>query len=544
MMSKTNKRTVLFAALVAGCAGVWTCFAGTLEIRFPEYDRDETLTDFPALVVLNEGAGGFSYDGFLSPAGYDLRFSNATETAELDYEIESWDAKGTSYVWVRVPEFTSNVLIRAYWGNPAAAEQPASCTNGAVWAAPFKGVWHLTPALADSTAYAADGDPASATTDLNGPVGRARRTGTGQNVEMTGSAAQLALTNTFTYSFWSKASYPTAGGMYIYQLQSGIGGQIGLICGYAQNAVQFYVGNSYTNYNGTLNPGAVSTIATPDGDWHHYAYSYDGAVWKGVRDGTVIFSTNMVFSLTRKQGTLLAHIGSSNVGDYFKGGVDELRVEDVGRSTNWIYACYLNQRRAMSKSVPVRFPEYDRSETLTNFPALVVLNEKRDGFSYDTFRSPAGYDLRFWDSTGTVSLDYEVETWNPLGNSYVWVRVSEFASNCTVRACWGNPEDAVQPASCTNGAVWPEPFRRVWHLTPELRDSTPYRIAATAPATADLRGPVGASARKTALNASIAPQGTCLQMAISNRFTFSFWAQTAVPATDKTYVYQLMTDLS
>jgi len=129
MMGKANKRVAFSAALVMGCVEVWHCFGGTMEIRFPGYDRDETLADFPALVALNEGVGGFSYGGFLSPLGYDLRFSNATETAELDYEIESWDTNGTSHVWVRIPEFTSNTMIRAYWGNLSATEQPVSCTK-------------------------------------------------------------------------------------------------------------------------------------------------------------------------------------------------------------------------------------------------------------------------------------------------------------------------------------------------------------------------------------------------------------------------------
>ncbi|MDD4018884.1 MAG: DUF2341 domain-containing protein, partial [Kiritimatiellae bacterium] len=292
MMGRANKRVAFLAALVTGCVGVWQCFAGTMEIRFPGYDRDETLADFPALVVLNEGDAGFSYDGFLSPLGYDLRFSNATETAELDYEIESWDPEGISHVWVRIPEFTSNVMIRAYWGNPAAAGQPASCTNGAVWSSPYKGVWHLSPSLADSTVYANNGyHPTNATLDVEGPVGRARQTGTGRNIRMSGASTHLALTNTFTYSFWSKASYPTAGGGYIYQFQSsGSGGQIGLICGYSQNTLQFYIGNNYTNYDGTGHPGAVSAITVQDGGWHHYAYSYDGAVWRGFRDGAPVFS--------------------------------------------------------------------------------------------------------------------------------------------------------------------------------------------------------------------------------------------------------------
>lgn len=107
---------------------VATAQAGHLAITFPGYDRDETLTNFPALVVFKNEVNGFSYGGFASPLGYDLRFSNITENVELDYEIESWDTNGSSYVWVKVPQFTSNCVVHAYWGRPARNSPPAAPT--------------------------------------------------------------------------------------------------------------------------------------------------------------------------------------------------------------------------------------------------------------------------------------------------------------------------------------------------------------------------------------------------------------------------------
>ena len=35
-------------------------------------------------------------------------------------------------------------------------------------------------------------------------------------------------------------------------------------------------------------------------------------------------------------------------GDLFKGGLDELRLETVGRSADWIKACYDDQRGALT----------------------------------------------------------------------------------------------------------------------------------------------------------------------------------------------------
>ncbi|MBN1674846.1 MAG: DUF2341 domain-containing protein, partial [Kiritimatiellae bacterium] len=139
-----------------------TVYARKLKIAFAGYTPPGggVLTNFPALVRLGEGLAGFRYDGFASPAGYDLRFMDATATTELAYEVETWDTNGESCVWVRVPRLAgADDYVRAYWGNPArAAAPPAYATDGSVWDAGFAGVWHLGETLADSSAYGNDGE--------------------------------------------------------------------------------------------------------------------------------------------------------------------------------------------------------------------------------------------------------------------------------------------------------------------------------------------------------------------------------------------------
>ena len=101
------------------------------EITFSGYKGTETLTNFPALVVLGPGTiTGFAYDD--SPdGGADLRFSDSTGLVELPYEIEQWNPAGKSYVWVRIPELVdANTSIWAYW-NRAGQTAPDYTTNGA-----------------------------------------------------------------------------------------------------------------------------------------------------------------------------------------------------------------------------------------------------------------------------------------------------------------------------------------------------------------------------------------------------------------------------
>ena len=56
------------------------------------------------------------------------------------------------------------------------------------------------------------------------------------------------------------------------------------------------------------------------------------------------------------------------------------------------------------------------------------------------------------------NLNYEIEQWNPAGNSYVWVQVPRFTNNCSVLAQWGGFTGSTAPAYTTNGATWSNGF--------------------------------------------------------------------------------------
>lgn len=103
-------------------------YAHKVRIAFPGYTRQETLTNFPALVKLGSHIKGFSYAGLASPVGSDLRFTETDGATPVAYEIESWDPAGESFVWVRLPTLTRSTTIWAYWGYTNAL--PAADTPG------------------------------------------------------------------------------------------------------------------------------------------------------------------------------------------------------------------------------------------------------------------------------------------------------------------------------------------------------------------------------------------------------------------------------
>lgn len=103
-------------------------------------------------------------------------------------------------------------------------------------------------------------------------------------------------------------------------------------------------------------------------------------------------------------------------------------------------------------------------ETLSDFPVLVELGEHLAGFEYAQFRANDGADLRFAAMDEETELAYEIERWNTNGVSTVWLRMPQLqGTGEVVNVYWGF-RDATVPLSNTNGTVWANSYRGVWHL--------------------------------------------------------------------------------
>ena len=103
---------------------------------------------------------------------------------------------------------------------------------------------------------------------------------------------------------------------------------------------------------------------------------------------------------------------------------------------------------------------YSGASTLTNFPVLVrISGAKISGFSYDVCAAN-GADLSFKGVDGTT-LAHEIDTWNPEGESLVWVKVPLLATNTTFKIRWG---DSDVTASTSTNATWNVNYVGVWHM--------------------------------------------------------------------------------
>jgi hypothetical protein len=127
---------------------------------------------------------------------------------------------------------------------------------------------------------------------------------------------------------------------------------------------------------------------------------------------------------------------------------------------NWTY------RRRLS------FDNSGQSENLTNFPVLVNLSPSN--FDYGKANLDAS-DLRFIDADGVTELKYHIEEWNSLGDSLIWVNVTQIDGNSNSDYMWMYYNNSAAPISVDVWGTYDSEFVGIWHLNDSVgsvRDST------------------------------------------------------------------------
>lgn len=311
-----------------------------LRITFTGYKGNSVLKNFPVLVILSKGVGGggFSYKGFISSKGHDLRFWSADGKSELNYEIEEWNPEGISYIWVQVPSLGSNTdYIRATWGNRNHTTKPPYATDGAVWAERYVGVYHLnekgTAARRDSSPGANDGTAQDFDKNeaARGKVAGGDRFDGAKNCVRIGNKQAFRLTDQVTLSAWIKADKWDGDNVIIRK------------------------DSDYRLYNreGDMSlklPGVGGEIVKAPmhefktGRWYHIVGAYDRVGGKN----NMILYVNGVKRDTRTETAAIRasnddiFIGQkSNRSQTFNGIIDEARISNIARSADWVQASYM-----------------------------------------------------------------------------------------------------------------------------------------------------------------------------------------------------------
>ncbi|MEM7391966.1 MAG: LamG-like jellyroll fold domain-containing protein, partial [Verrucomicrobiota bacterium] len=325
-------------------------YAFQAKLQFCGYDRPETLSNFPALVLLGSNLPGFAYTQ-INPGATDLRFMDGAMSTELNYEIESWNTNGLSPVWVQVPRLIdSNTCIRLFWGSPPATNPPFYTTNGSVWSEDFAGVWHLnetTGTVRDVSANrylsSTNGSPSlMATGIVNGADGF---DGSGDfhavpNLSAMNSSIEL------TFSGWA----------WLNTLGGSNGDDGGMICKSSGNPTLLWYnydagGGNFRTYSFNVGPANIpgNRINAASGtavaqQWQYITGVMNGS-YRGIYvDGRLINEGNSATQLTVPANVDVTRIGgwTTTPNFDFDGRLDEIRISTTARSSNWIWAAWNN----------------------------------------------------------------------------------------------------------------------------------------------------------------------------------------------------------
>ena len=492
---------VLAVVLAAAVCAPLAASAGSVTLKCAGYTGTETLTDFQALIKLDDGRYGFKYaDCADQAAGTDVWFSSdAAGNNVLEREIDTWNPGGSSYIWVKIPSLVAGTEITMHWGDASKA-QPAA--NTAVWTG-YAGVWHMGKASGaetepDMTGHELDATPHASThtdcvgdTDLmiaeaDGLTGGCRT----NTVEETKANAlvvspyksKLTDFNTFSVGGWF---YQTMAH------KSGVAGGYRLFC---TRPATPNPGGTAAKYNGweltdavdgdpnkaariTYGKTATQEIApvaiteSTLNRWTHYCVVFDSASLsvKAYVDGVQVNSKSLNSAQlpTDDNGFWIGRFG--NRANPFVGKYDEIRMYNGAMSADRVKADYDTVKTptmffslSEPKSVTLSCTGYTGTETLTDFQALIKLDEGRYGFSYaECADLTAGTDVWFSsDPEGNNVLAREIDTWNPDGSSYIWVKIPSLAAGTEITMHWG---DASKAQAAANTAVWTG-FAGVWHM--------------------------------------------------------------------------------
>ena len=130
---------------------------------------------------------------------------------------------------------------------------------------------------------------------------------------------------------------------------------------------------------------------------------------------------------------------------------------------------------------------YTPTASVEGFPVLVRLNSSR--IDYADVKN-AGADLKFTDASGETVYPHEVDTWNPAGESLVWVRLPQLAKGAKFRMYYG---DETVTENATSASVW-QGYDLVCHVSGNANDSaTPGRAGLLNPAGAAVAGVIGSA---------------------------------------------------
>lgn len=300
-----------------------TAYMKRLPITIDNEDQATAHTNMPVLVRLDSSK--IDYSDILS-GGADIRFTLADHTTTLSYDIESWNASGESFVWVKIPTVaaSADMVIYMYYNNSSASDNQSPANT---WSA-FTGVWNMDKTGAnyyDATNLGKNAAPEGTVADVTGPAGNAIYVN-GSSTINTGTNLATLLGVSTTMSFWIKTTQVGTNQFYTSPAITGVREDSSfneIYFGYLTNTGTVGI----TSKNGQK---AESTFTVNDGTWRHVTMNRNSA------NGAVRFYINGVFNdnATSGSGTITTNFSRfgalsfpAGAPVYLNGSMDSIRIQ-------------------------------------------------------------------------------------------------------------------------------------------------------------------------------------------------------------------------
>ena len=318
-----------------------------ITIGHTQVSGSSNLTNFPVLISL---VADSNLAANAQSGGNDILFTDSSGTNKLNHEIENFNpATGQLIAWVQVPSVSPamDTVIYMYFGNPSASNQQ---NKTLVWDTNYRGVWHLAHGTAlnaaDSTSNGNNGTIVNAQAAAGEIGGAASFNGANASVDL-GGASGLGITGPITAEAWINVTGWPANGY--------PAGVLGMGYSYASGRTGWMLeagtdngGNHYLGWSS--NNGATHGVASPStlatGTWHQVVGTFDGATWKMYLDGAANGSSaDATAPVNTGDDVVAGGLSTNGFGTIFvfNGLLDELRVSNTARSSDWIATEHNNQ---------------------------------------------------------------------------------------------------------------------------------------------------------------------------------------------------------
>jgi biopolymer transport protein ExbB len=425
-----------------------------------------SFTDFPLLISTTDNDLRSTANGghVSSTLGYDIQFYLFACNVKLDHQLEEYNpVTGKLTAWVRIPflSATANTNLYIYYGNDTITVDPSVNT---VWNSNYQGVWHFNnspalsvPQVTDYTGNGRNGTTNGGMTAANlitGKIGTAYSFDESNDyiripdflygqehtvsfwfntAEVNGNAYQ------YLFSHGSNPKWDTTNSLHTYIGENNVTGAGGSEIHNRDMIKSFYRdSNDWWNYD-TLNAGNTFI----DGSWHYYTFRVQDFGGASVFiDGNLIkqYSVWGANTFNPTSDIFIAARYDLNSQRYFGGMMDEVRIANGWRSSDWIKTEYNNQNDPFSfyiigtenlsigqcSLLPVSIYGANAIEENNHTKIFWNCGVPFNDYSFSIYRSASGY---LWNEIKKVSTrdgitSYTFEDAQPLpGISFYQVKL-------------------------------------------------------------------------------------------------------------------------